>query len=296
MNEYSTMCRARLLSILFFFLLSACGGDTTPPVDGGAPPGDTTQLPDQTATDLSADPGQSEDSATEDTPSEDSGAEDIDPGSKSGGLTVQINHKIADAPLALSTVYTDDKGTDYEISQLRYWVSNVVLVAEDDSTVVLPDAYYLVEKTAAKDRTAITFSDIPVGNYKAVRFAIGVDEDHNHSTDVFVGELSTAVDMDWGWNSGFVFFKVEGNYRPAPEAGMTFFKMHVGFDTLYKEVQLDVTPFAIEADQVHNLELNAQVDQLFDGMDVRVNSSLIGGSVASPAGVAMSLYTAWFSE
>jgi len=213
-----------------------------------------------------------------------------------GALALSFNHQVHSAALELESPFSDDEGVEYKISQLRYWVSNLVLVKSDGTQVPIPDSYFLIEIMEANTRTTIVIPGLPTGEYNAIQFGVGVDEARNHSTDLFVGELSTGVDMDWGWNSGFIFFKIEGTYRAGTKIEWDPYKLHLGYDVLYKTVDLSLSPFSIEANEQTDVSIEANVDQLFEGMNLPAKPNVVGGPLDGPAGQAMGLYTTWFNE
>jgi hypothetical protein len=259
-------------------ILVACGGDgssTGDPdttQDTGTPPPDLGPAPD---------PGPVEDTAPP-------------PPAGPGAVTLSIDHVFDGQPLALGTDVTAPDGTTLQINVLRYWLSNVQWHQADGSSHVVPASYYLFEQTAENTRNSLTIADIPAGDYTGFTMAVGVDKEHNHSTDVFEGELSTAVEMDWGWNSGFIFFKIEGEFDD--NGAMTFFKAHVGKDDLYREVTLTFdAPITIDDAHQSAVQLSAEVKTIFNGWNVSSAPSIVGGPTNSPAGNVGTNYSQWFS-
>ena len=271
-------------------LLVACGGDGTSNVepditqDTGTPIPDPGPAPDLSPTpDLSPapDPGPVDDTAPP-------------PSAGPGALTLSIDHVFDGQPLALGTDLTTTDGTVLQINVLRYWISNVKLHQAGGSDHAVPAAYYLFEQTVENTRNSLTIADIPAGDYTGLTLAVGVDEGHNHSTDLFEGELSTAVDMDWGWNSGFIFFKIEGEFDN--NGAMTFYKAHVGKDDLYREVTLTFdVPITIDDAHQSSVQLSAEAKTIFSGWNVPSTSSVVGGPTNSPAGNVATNYSQWFS-
>ncbi len=222
---------------------------------------------------------------------EESTQSNIAPGPR---LSIEINHVFDGAPLALGTDYETADGVAVQINKVRYWISNVQLNRADGTKHAVPASYYLLEQTQDKLRNEIVVGGIPVGEYTGLTLAIGVDEGHNHSTDLFEGELSTALNMDWGWNSGFIFFKIEGDYED--NGSMAPFIAHVGNDVLYREVTMTFdTPISIDEERDGSVQVTADVQRIFDGWDVVAVPDIIGGAVDSPAGNVATNYAQWFS-
>ncbi|MBC6994536.1 hypothetical protein QWY85_06120 [Neolewinella lacunae] len=119
--------------------------------------------------------------------------------------------------------YTNAANQPYNITLLRYYVSEVVLEGpngerfEDPMSVSATDAqgYYLID---AANPGSLTFDleDVPSGQYNKISFLLGVD-----STGVLEGAAGGVLDpatsgMFWSWNSGYVALKVEGQSPVSP--------------------------------------------------------------------------------
>ena len=52
------------------------------------------------------------------------------------------------------------------------------------------------------------------GDYTSIKFILGVDSAHNHTLSQ-EGVLDPSKGMIWDWNTGYIFFKHEGNYKNA---------------------------------------------------------------------------------
>ena len=168
---------------------------------------------------------------------------------------------MAGEPFNLGTGYLIADAT-YTFDLLRYWVTALKLQHTDGSWFEVPSAYYLIEQTETNTRLAITIDAIPPGDYEAFSYDIGVDYEHNHNLDMFEGELEAGIDMDWGWNSGFIFLKTEGSW-----SGGTTFGYHIGTDANLRTVThtLDA-PLTIGGPQAH-IDVHVDVSRLFEDFD-----------------------------
>ncbi len=171
--------------------------------------------------------------------------------------------------------YTNAMGQDYNLTLLRYYVSEIVLEGpngerfEDPLSVTAMEAngYYLIDE-ADPNSLSFDLEDVPAGAYNKISFLLGVD-----STGVLEGAAGGSLDpatsgMFWSWNSGYVALKVEGqspasnggamgnSITPENEAGIVF---HLGG---WKDIA--GTPF------VYN---NQRITLDFDS-DARVGESL----------------------
>lgn len=109
-------------------------------------------------------------------------------------------------------------------SLLRYYVTNIELHKEDGSVWKEENSYRIVTVEGNNSTQEITISNVPHGEYSAVKFMIGVEESLNTS-GAQEGALSPAENMFWDWSTGYIFFKAEGMSPAAPNGQ---FMYHVG--------------------------------------------------------------------
>ena len=98
----------------------------------------------------------------------------------------------------------------------------------------MPDQYFLVRQA---DKTSLmpVIKDVPAADYTEMTFTIGVDSVKSISAvDQRTGVLDIASygtdNMYWSWNSGYIFFKMEGisSVAPTNAAGLKKYQYHVG--------------------------------------------------------------------
>ncbi|MCF0060418.1 hypothetical protein MUK70_14330 [Dyadobacter chenwenxiniae] len=126
-----------------------------------------------------------------------------------GELNITFDAKVGNVDFALNKDFAVGSQT-LNFSKLRYWISNVVLVNAQGTEFIVPDSYFLMEEVGELDlsgtinekliypankRETITLKGIPAGEYKSVKFAIGVDARHNDNLSLRAGELSIANGM-----------------------------------------------------------------------------------------------------
>jgi plastocyanin len=149
-----------------------------------------------------------------------------------GPVTIHFDNRAGADDFAFSTNYTTAAGDTVNFTKVKYYVSNFVLVKSDGSQYVIPqsETYRLIDE-AVDSTQEITFNNIPAGDYTSVKYIIGVDSLRS-TTDVSqrTGDLDPAgggADMYWSWNSGYIFFKIEGTSPQSTEMG-NMFMYHIG--------------------------------------------------------------------
>lgn len=153
-----------------------------------------------------------------------------------GVFEMEMDSRFGDLDLNLGAEYTTAQGEKVKITKLNYFISNIKLYNADGSVYAVPqnNSYFLVQEEVAGSNS-FQIKDIPAGNYDYIEFTVGVDSLRN-TMDVSqrTGALDiggAAADMYWTWNSGYIFFKIEGTSPAAPfnaSLGGNYWWYHIG--------------------------------------------------------------------
>ena len=176
-------------------------------------------------------------------------------------------------PLVLgSGTYTNANGDDYRVSTLRYYVSNVKLLRADNSVCTLPKAYYLIDQaTPATQELAI--SGVPVGDYTALSFVVGVDSARSKAGNFTEPVLNANSGMLWTMNGvdEFINLSLTGYSAKSPSTGLTFHiagYQHATTNTI-RTVTLPFptagSPLLVRPDRTPTVHLTADINKLFSG-------------------------------
>lgn len=117
--------------------------------------------------------------------------------------------------------YTTTDGETVKFTELKYVISNVVLVTNKGTEVPyhvdnLDDGAQVVN-LGKTESLNFKLSDIPTDQYKQVKFILGVKPELNElDQSAFPGFYAEAgandTEMMWEWGNGYRFVKVEGFY------------------------------------------------------------------------------------
>lgn len=123
------------------------------------------------------------------------------------------------------------------MSTFKYYVSNVKLLKADNSAYTLPKAYYLVDqaKSATQD---LDMKDIPVGDYTAISFVVGVDSARTKAGNFTEDALNANSGMLWTMTGvdEFINLAMTGYSSKSPSGGLTF---HIAGYIYYKNLSLN---------------------------------------------------------
>ncbi len=225
------------------------------------------------------------------------------PAVQSGPFVLAFDNMVGSEDLKLNIgIYTNSTGEQFSVSLLNYFVSNIRLKRADGSEYVVPqDSSYFLVKEAESASQRVTLNKVPAGEYVGVSFLIGVDSLRSTmGIDQRKGVLEPAgghnSGMYWDWNSGYIFFKLEGTSPQAPTnpTGNKIFQYHVGFFGGYETKTINnlrtaTLSFGSDVAQVApgktpSVTIKADVLNVFDGREPV--------SIAKNANVMVSPYAA----
>ena len=132
-----------------------------------------------------------------------------DPAPTSGTVNfVFINEVDGQPVLPLNLNYTNEAGNAYSVNLLKYYISNVTFM-KSDGTEFKAANYELINEDSLSSKN---FSmNVPIGDYTGLKFLMGVDSAKNYS-GAQAGELDPIYGMFWDWNTGYLYFKHEGEF------------------------------------------------------------------------------------
>ncbi|MFC4262610.1 MbnP family protein [Ferruginibacter yonginensis] len=136
-------------------------------------------------------------------------------------LVIHFINKANNKKIVLNEAsYTNNFGESYQLSKLKYYVSNITL--QNGNTATYNKNVYLIENDT-NNIIQINNVTLPL---QALQFQIGVDSILNCS-GAQSGSLDPLNNMFWTWNSGYIMFKAEG-YSSNSTAINNKIEYHIG--------------------------------------------------------------------
>jgi len=142
--------------------------------------------------------------------------------SKLAQLSLEFDNIVGDRTLTMNNstnLYVNAANEKFSISSLQYFISNIVVTTTAGKVYVVKQdsSYFLI--SGADKATRFAKVSVPEGDYSKLKFTLGVDSLRSTmALDKRTGVLDPAYGgghdfsgMYWGWNSGYIFFKFEGN-------------------------------------------------------------------------------------
>jgi len=155
------------------------------------------------------------------------------PLARAATLEVSIRPTFDGQPLRLDSLrYQNAAGETLSVTRLGYLLSGFALQREDGAWVEFPGQYAWMD--AAQQRSLLRLPSIPAGQYRAIRFYLGLDPAANASAPAAYPAdhpLNPNLDgLSWSWQGGYIFMAIEGRYR-AGSGDLNGFAYHLARDS-----------------------------------------------------------------
>lgn len=207
-------------------------------------------------------------------------------------ITLHFNNTFKGATITLgnanSTTATVNKsaaGQVHHFSELKYVISNIRLIKADGTefpyNVNDLDKGATVIDHSRQETLNYTLSNIPTGEYKQIKFGLGVKKELNTLDQVrfpnfYAAAGSNNTEMMWEWGTGYRFTKLEGFY----DTDNKVMSVHTGSTVTgtngdpstyqqgvdaYRDITLDLTTNAVVRNKAPRITINADFDNLLSG-------------------------------
>ncbi len=216
----------------------------------------------------------------------------------SGKLRLEFDNVAGDKNLVLNSVtYKNASNEDFTVTKFNYYISNIKLTKADGSVYTVPqDSSYFLIKEDTKTSQFVTLNNVPLGDYTAAEFMVGVDSARNTAPiEKRQGVLDPSGSMMgdgmyWAWNSGYIFVKLEGTSSAGnPVNGKFYF--HIGLFGGYNERTVNNTRIvkmnfgerkaSVTSSNTPEVHFLVDVLKMFDGpaanISIAAYNSIMGG-------------------
>ncbi|WP_089896453.1 MbnP family protein [Chitinophaga arvensicola] len=218
-------------------------------------------------------------------------------------LSIQFDNIVGDKNLQLNTgVYKNAAGESFQVSRLKYFITNISVKTAAGKEYIVPkdSSYFLVsEEDAASQFVKVR---VPEGEYTSLSFILGVDSLSSvMEVSKRTGVLDPSAGMDdgmyWGWNMGYIFFKMEGisDAAPVDPSGQHKFRYHIGGFGGYsaptlnnnRTIRVDLTAAGVakvRSGRETNIHLMVDVLKMFNGstqVSIAANPTVMFGDFSA---------------
>lgn len=223
-----------------------------------------------------------------------------------GRITLSFLHYNNGSPLITDTLtYLNAAGNLYIVSEIQYFISDLVLRKEDGTAILLnhwKDIHY-VDTDLENTWDWKVFDEIPEGRYSQVGFTFGINEEKNQSM-MFVNPPESLMFWPEYLGGGYHYMKLNGKWRD-PEGIVKPFNFHLGIGQNYDQ-EGNVTGFIqnfftividayvmIEKDSETKVSLIMNVDQWFEHPHIYDHNVWGGDIMQKQAAMQQGLENGW---
>ena len=176
---------------------------------------------------------------------------------RADSLGISFHHTFSGKPLILDSLRYETSGNEiFSISRFSYLLSEFELQGMSGNWQAVPNSIHWID--ARKHRTQILLDSIPEGDFKAIRFNVGLSEAVNHSDpNLYTAKhpLNPSLNnLHWNWQTGYIFLALEGIYRQS-NGQLSGYVYHFANDSQRTKITLTLPK---------NISVNAELDIDFD--------------------------------
>lgn len=213
-----------------------------------------------------------------------------------GKLKIVFSHTIdIDSLQKDMMIYHNEAGNQYEINELKYFISDLVLYPHNSGPVIINQKkiIHYIDIDIPNTLNWEVFDALPLGNYDSVSFVFGLNEQRNVS-NTFTN--SPEVYMSWPdiLGGGYHYMMMNGKWKAANNQIKTF-NFHFGIGQIYSgtststdsiigyvhnyfKVCLPTSNFQIIKSQTTILKLNMDINSWFKTPNI-YNHDIWGGGI-----------------
>ncbi|MEL6650783.1 MAG: MbnP family protein [Bacteroidota bacterium] len=197
-----------------------------------------------------------------------------------GSVRVEFSPVVETQAFAGGDIYTSPAGRQYRINFFRMYVSDISLIKEDGTEVLLSevDLYDLAADGSGQDfGQSYTYADVEAGTYKGIKFGIGLPARLNTDPASYAVDhpLSIGNQMYWSWRAGYRFISIEGKVDSSQAMSgaelRQSFGYHIGKDSvnspnnIYYEMVYDGPDdgFTLAENEEFDIEFSVDVNEIF---------------------------------
>ncbi|HEY1662693.1 MAG TPA: MbnP family protein [Verrucomicrobiae bacterium] len=131
-------------------------------------------------------------------------------------LQIQITPKVFGGDLQPASLrYQTSAGETFSVTRISYFVSDVALQRDDGSWLEFTNSVEWLD--FERNRDSIRIDQVPPGEFRTVRFLVGLAPGMNHGNIANVpadSPLNPDINnLYWGWQTNYIFMALEGLWR-----------------------------------------------------------------------------------
>lgn len=206
---------------------------------------------------------------------------------KEGNIALQFTFSVDEQALETYNLkYTNAAGNLYEIDEVKFFISDVIIENENGEEIVITDneGIHYVDLDIPSTLKWNISDPIPEGKYKTVRFVFGLSPENNVT---YKFPNSPENNMAWPDILGGGYHYMQINGRWDHEGEITPFNLHTGRGQLWENeepvafidnhftITLPLSKVSVMKEKTTIFTLNMNINQWFNAFDL----DLFGGAI-----------------
>ncbi len=195
-----------------------------------------------------------------------------------GDLKFHLHTYIGDQEVdAYNIDYPMPDGRKISLNMAELYISEIQLVKLDGSLYNVPSNGVL----KVFESEGVEIGKVPVGNYKSVRFKVGLTPDVNTLEPTTTGYVNLLNQPEMWFSTkaqpdGYVYLNFSGSIdTTAAQTGVHVpFEYKIGTEDNRVQIEMPAQNFSIFKDAVGYVHMKIQYDRLFDGINLSNNANL----------------------
>lgn len=196
---------------------------------------------------------------------------------QTGELVLKFDNSIGDQDFIFGTTYSKSNNETYQLSTLKYIISNVRVKDNEGKTFAYPTDNNVFIVNEANGNNAgeiyITLNNVDAANYTEITFGIGIDQNRFGLGAEGQGDfldLASEEGMMWSWATGYRFVRLDGTFSTSTVTDEPL-AIHMGsvgtsLDN-YKEVTLTFpNTVLVRENKTPEVHIVADISKVFDGV------------------------------
>lgn len=194
-----------------------------------------------------------------------------------GTLMMHLHTNIADSEVEeYDSIFVTDEGRKMSLKLAQMYISGIQLVKLDGSTYDVSTKFLKVLETEG-----YKIENVPVGNYKALRFKVGLDATTN-ALDPTNTTYASILNNSSMWFSnpvqpkGYVFAAIQGSIdtTTAMNGSLIPFSYKIGTNSNLVDVVLPEKNYTVSKDLISYAHIIIDYSKIFDGIEVNKSENL----------------------
>jgi len=177
------------------------------------------------------------------------------------GTHIALEAYVGDEPLVFGKQYPSPNGDGtYMIIDFKFYISNLKLTNDKDSTIYLEEDSYHLVKFSEDHIYSFELNDVNPASFNKMSLSVGIDEEANLGT-IIAGDLDPTNQMAWNWTAGYKFLLLEGKYMPESSGKTIPLVYHIGFSENRRDLTFDLAAS-------NDIQLRIDINELFQNPSI----------------------------